>query len=409
MPRVRAIAYVRQSRRADLDLALSYDAQVAAIGRLAERDGVDPATVTIHSDMGRSGGAGKEHLRTGYQAVMAAIEAGEVDTVYALSLTRLARSTSELYRMMTVAQERKVRLVFAKEGELNPAAPLGKVQFGIMAVFAEFERDLAVERALDNAAVRRARGERMGRQPYEDMPGAQPDAVVAAWIETRSLDGAALLLNHRGIPSTLGKGWRGRAVRNFLRRYRPDLLPPFAPRKGVKPSSPFLFFQLLRCSCGTTLTGSRDPRGNRAPRYRCHSARTRPGHPHPFDVNEDIVRPWAEAEAARYEPPVDSVELAAADEDERSRLDGRRLRVIDNYEDGIYGNGLPAKAERDRRLLPIEDALAALGARRVVAEVPDLDWQAPPEYVNAVLRALWRYVEMGPDMRPVRAVWTTET
>lgn len=397
-----ACGYVRQSRRADLDVALSYDSQVAAITKMAERDGVE---VTIHSDMGRSGGAGKEHLRAGYQAVVSAIETGAADTVYALSLTRLARSTTELYRLMTLAQERKVRLVFAKEGVLDPGSPLGRAQFGMMAVFSEFERDLAVERAKDNVAVRRSRGEKMGRVPYGERPGDQPDAVADAYLATRSFDGAARLLNERGIPAMMGGDWSGSAVRNLMHRHRPDLLPPQAARRGVKPSSPFLFFQLLRCSCGKTLTASRDGRGNRAPIYRCHKANVTPGHPRPYRVSEDVIRPWIEAEAARYEPPVVSVELAAADEEERGRLGARRERIIDNFEDGVYGSGAQAKAERDRRLALVGDSIAALDARRVVAEIPDLDWDAPAEYVNAVLRAMLRYVEMGPDMTPLRAAW----
>lgn len=397
---MRATGYVRQSRRADLDVALSYDSQVAAIGRLAERDGLDPAAVTIHSDMGRSGGAGKEHLRAGYLAVVSSIEAGAVDTVYALSLTRLARSTTELYRLMRLAEERKVRLVFAKEGIMDPGSPLGRAQFGMMAVFSEFERDLAVERAKDNVAERRKRGDRMGRAPYGERPGDQPDSVADAYIETRSLDGAARLLNERGVPSFLGRQWKGTSVRNLLQRHRPDLLPPHVPRRGVKPSSPFLFFQLLRCSCGQMLTASRSAQGNRVPAYRCHRANVTPGHPRPFRVREDAVRPWIEAEAARYEPPVDAVELAIADEEERGRLEGQRARIIDMYQVGLVD-----KTERDRRMSDVADLMAGLDARRIVTEVPDLDWSAPPEYVNAVLRAMWHHVEMAPDMTPLRAAW----
>ncbi|MGZ6328963.1 MAG: hypothetical protein ACXWN2_09690, partial [Candidatus Limnocylindrales bacterium] len=64
-----AIGYIRQSRRADLDLALSYDSQLAAIHRLAQRDGIARDQITILADMGRSGGRGKERLRAGYQSL----------------------------------------------------------------------------------------------------------------------------------------------------------------------------------------------------------------------------------------------------------------------------------------------------------------------------------------------------
>ena len=48
-----------------------------------------------------------------------------------------------------------------------------------IALFAAFVRDMAVEAAIENAEERRRRGERMGRIPYGDRPGDQPDKVIA--------------------------------------------------------------------------------------------------------------------------------------------------------------------------------------------------------------------------------------
>lgn len=115
-----AIGYIRQSRRADLDVALSRYSQLAAIQRMATADGVD---VQIMEDLGRSGGRGKERLRPAYQQLLSAIEAGGVDAVYAISLTRLARSTSELIRVADLAQDHGVRLVIL-DGALFGAGAL---------------------------------------------------------------------------------------------------------------------------------------------------------------------------------------------------------------------------------------------------------------------------------------------
>lgn len=393
-----AIGYIRQSRRADLDVALSYDSQLGAILRMAERDGITPDSVRILTDMGRSGAGGKERLRAGYQEVLEALNSGSVDVIYALSLTRLARSTPELYRVAQLAQERGVRLSFAKEGLLDPTTPLGKAQFGMMAVFAEFERDLAVERAKDNAAVRRARGQRMGRVPYGDRPGDVPDAVVAAWREAGSLNGAALLLNERKVPSHLGRAWNGTSVRLIVQRHAPGLLPRHTAR-GVKPSSPFLLYRLLRCSCGTTMTASRDGRGNRDVVYRCHAADSRPEHHRPYRIREAAVLPWIQAEAARFRPDWSVLRSAGADE-ERARLEDQRRAVGD----AVVIRALTL-AEAEVRIAAIEDRLATLDDRVVVRELPSIDWTKPPAVVNKVLRAFWRSVDLDEQMRPVRADW----
>ena len=396
-----AIGYIRQSKRADLDVALSYDAQLAAIHRLAKRDGIDPGEVAILSDMGRSGGAGKERLRPAYQDMLAQIETGVVDTVYALSLTRIARSTAELYRVIGLAKDRKVRLVFDKEGILDPTSPMGKAQFGMMAVFAEFERDLAVERAKDNAAVRRDRGETMGRVPYGDRPGDDTEVIVAAFRWLRSLNATATTLNKEGIKSAMGGDWTGPAVRNVLNRVAPDLMPAEAARRGVKPSSPFALFRLLRCPCGRLMTASRDGRGNREPVYRCHPADTLPDHPRPYRVRESEVLPWVLAEVGRYRPSAPAVKLDAAEDAKRVRLEARRARVIDMWQDGT----ITEKADRDRRLEAIATDLGKLRRARIVQMVPKLDPDASAEDINVVARAMFEYVELGADLRPVRAEW----
>lgn len=144
---MRAIGYIRQSRRADLDVALSPEQQRTDILKLAARDDLSPENVIIHSDLGRSGARGKEGLRSGYLRALEALEAGGIDVLYAKTLTRLARSVTELYRLLRVCQDQGVKIITSKEGVMDPGTPIGKAQFGMLAVFAEFERDLAVERA----------------------------------------------------------------------------------------------------------------------------------------------------------------------------------------------------------------------------------------------------------------------
>jgi DNA invertase Pin-like site-specific DNA recombinase len=82
----RAIGYVRQSARRDLELALSPEQQREEVRRLAARDGYPD--VEIVEDLGRSGGKGKERRRKAYQAIISAVESMP-SRLYAKALSRL--------------------------------------------------------------------------------------------------------------------------------------------------------------------------------------------------------------------------------------------------------------------------------------------------------------------------------
>ncbi len=134
-------------------------------------------------------------------------------------------------------------------------------------------------------------------------------------------------------------------------------------------------------------------------RYQCFRGRYDPGHQRPYMVTEAIILPWIEAEAARQRVP-EAVELAP-DDSRRDELEQRRRRVVEAFIDGLID-----KNERDRRLVAIVDELEQLQAVAGVVAVPAIDWSADPADLNRVLRALWHRIELGPDLRPVRAEWT---
>lgn len=384
-----AIGYIRQSKRADLDAALSYDAQLSAIRRMAGDD------VEVLSDMGRSGKAGAEHLRPGYCKLVAGIESGAYTDVYAIALSRFSRSVPELHDLMEMTNAHGARITTAKEGTMDPRTATGRMIFGQWALFAAFVRDMAVEAALENSSIRRARGERMGRIPYGDRPGDQPAAVVAAWTETRSLNATARRLNRDGIPSWSGKPWTSTGVRGVLERLAPGAVPS-SPR-GVKPASPFALFRLLRCHCGGVMTGSRDKAGAM---YRCHKIDNIPDHGR-YRVRESVVLPWIKAEAGRLRVPGRDLEHDAANDAERERLEAKRALVIDTYTDGAIG-----KPERDRRLADVDADLGKLDdEQRVEAIAQRINWSLDAATINTMLRALFEYIELGPDLVPVRAEW----
>ena len=389
-----SIGYIRQSRRADLDVALSYDAQLVAIRKLAAG-----APVEILKDMGRSGGRGKEYLRAGYQELLHRIEAGECSAVFALNLTRVARSVPELYRFMALAKEHAVRIVTVKEGVLDPTTATGKLTFGVYALLAEFVRDLAVESAAENIAVRRARGDRMGRLPYGDKPGEDPARVLAAYLEGKSLAQAARILNAAAVPSSLGRQWSRSAVSHVLTRRYPDAMPERTP-VGRRERPPFALFHLVRCSCKTLLTGSRQRWRVGSPWaviYRCHRAE-QSEHPSPQMVPEARVLDFVKAEMERLAAP-EIVEMAASAE-EAERLQAERVHVLYQHQHEWIND-----AEAAAAMVEIETRADALRATEAARAVPEIDWTWSPADLNRIIASVLVEIRMDEHMQPVEAIW----
>ena len=117
-------------------------------------------------------------------------------------------------------------------------------------------------------------------------------------------------------------------------------------------------------------------------------------------ISETKLLPWAIAEAAKLRTP-ERVQLAESHAKEREDLEARRVRLLDMYEVGAI-----ARDEWRTRLEAVDTAIERLDEGERIVAVPPLDWTWPPEAVNAVLRAMWRWIELDEHMRPVLAEWT---
>ena len=107
--------------------------------------------------------SGVDTSRPGLRGLLAAIHAHEIDVVLIWRLDRLARSFAELVRLTELFRSHQVEFISLKNPGLDTTTPQGKLFFGISAVFAEFERDLIIERTRAGIAAARARGEKLGR------------------------------------------------------------------------------------------------------------------------------------------------------------------------------------------------------------------------------------------------------
>src|SRR5215475_13415965 len=87
------------------------------------------------------------------------------DTLLVTKLDRLARSTSDLYRIISQLAEKGVSFKVIDDPSIDTSSRTGKLVMGILALIAEFENDIRRERQMDGIKKARERGVRFGRKP----------------------------------------------------------------------------------------------------------------------------------------------------------------------------------------------------------------------------------------------------
>ncbi len=85
------------------------------------------------------------------------------DTVIIAELTRLSRSTKDLFDIVELIQNKGANLKSIKENWLDTSTPQGKLMFTIFSGLSQFERDLISERTKDGLRAAKARGHNGGR------------------------------------------------------------------------------------------------------------------------------------------------------------------------------------------------------------------------------------------------------
>ena len=89
------------------------------------------------------------------------------DVVIISELTRLSRSTRDLFVIVEQIQSKGANIKSLKETWLDTTTPHGKLMFTIFAGLSQFEADLTAQRTREGLAAARARG-RLGGRPKVD-------------------------------------------------------------------------------------------------------------------------------------------------------------------------------------------------------------------------------------------------
>lgn len=105
---------------------------------------------------------GTNRARPGLNQALAAVRKG--DTLVVPKLDRLARSVPDARSIADDLAGRGVTLALG-QSRYDPADPMGKMFFNILATFAEFEADLIRLRTREGMKIARAKGRLRGKQP----------------------------------------------------------------------------------------------------------------------------------------------------------------------------------------------------------------------------------------------------
>lgn len=150
---VRVIGYCRVSTEEQ-----NLDMQEQAIERYAIAKGLE---LVLYVEKISS----RKEKRIELEHAMKAATNGDIFVVY--KLDRLARSTKELYQLTDGLNQKNVSFVSINDS-FDTTTPTGKAMFGMLAVFAEFERDIIQQRTKAGLESARKRGKVGGRPAIDE-------------------------------------------------------------------------------------------------------------------------------------------------------------------------------------------------------------------------------------------------
>jgi len=108
--------------------------------------------------------SGKDVNRPQLQAMLDYIRAG--DTLHVHSLDRLGRNTKDLIEIMDKLKAKGVTVIFHKNNMTfspDTSNPMNDLMFTMLSAFAQFERDLMLERQKEGIAIAKTDGKYKGR------------------------------------------------------------------------------------------------------------------------------------------------------------------------------------------------------------------------------------------------------
>ena len=220
-----AFGYVRVSTTGQAVDGVSLEAQRARIEAYCLLNELELAAVFVDAGISGKRADNRPELQNALNAVC---QSGGVLVCY--SLSRLARSTKDTIAISERLDKAGADLVSLSE-KIDTTSAAGKMMFRMLAVLAEFERDVISERTTTAMAHKKSQGERVGEIPFGYQLAADGVALVAcekeqAVIQTiqslrdkgLSLRAIAAELEAAGLEAKKAKRWNAVTISNILKR-----------------------------------------------------------------------------------------------------------------------------------------------------------------------------------------------
>jgi site-specific DNA recombinase len=226
----RAAIYCRISKDSE-GLGLGVERQEKACRDLAQRRKLDVAHVFTDNDIS----AYKRRKRPGYEAMVEAIKAGEIDTVVAWAPDRLTRQTRDLEDLIDLLSAHDVGVETCQSGVYDLTTPSGQMSAMIVGSVAKYESAHRSARLRAKSDELAARGLPAGgraaygyRWEHADRDRGKGRLLIDAteakhlrWMADRALDGWSVLriareLDRKGVPTKEGRPWHSSTVRSVL-------------------------------------------------------------------------------------------------------------------------------------------------------------------------------------------------
>jgi DNA invertase Pin-like site-specific DNA recombinase len=143
--------------------------QVRELREVADKMGA--AEIKVFTDQGISGAKGRDK-RPALDEMLKAVTRREIDKVMIWSVDRMGRSTSDLVLILDEINQSGTDLYIHRNG-IDTSTASGKAMFGMLGVFAEFERDMISVRVKAGLERAKANGVKLGRRPTSQIVAKQ--------------------------------------------------------------------------------------------------------------------------------------------------------------------------------------------------------------------------------------------
>jgi len=374
----RCALYLRVSTEQQVD-GNSLATQRALLLRQAKARGYLVADVYIDAGL-----SGKNMDRPELQRLIEDAQRQKFDLVLVWKVDRVSRSMRDLMNLIAILREHGVEFA-AVDQQFDTGDPVGVLTLHILGSFAQFEREMLVERTKEGHLQRlRRRDWSCGPVPfgYRKESGRLIEVPAEAkvvrrifrlFLDMRSLRGVAARLNRDRVPSRKGGAWTGGTVGQILQnpvyaganvygrhrkgdtRLRPQeewtvipgmrapLVEPtllaqvralldgrVAQRSDPRPAESYLLSGVVRCGkCGSAMCGSSQRKDGKVYRYyRCNGSQHRgKSHCSGMSVSADVLEKAVKKEVrgpAQNTPTAQTVAEGARETETEERKETRR-------------------------------------------------------------------------------------